>query len=215
MDFCKHTVLGCKRDLSGDEQLDDEYVPPTKIDICDQTAVQHILDETAASYLVQELNLVEDYYSSNLKLKIMTFACSIALVAQFFPLNKFWFGRYLVGFCCAMYFIASSVLQLVYWYVDKDIVLTTLPDPKDDNIVIRLRTTLVRTESKYTIKIERVKDGIVQVVNEKTVDVGQFFTKQGEFYEGALDKILSSFFTEDYLKMAAQKREEAYKSKLE
>ena len=66
---------------------------------------------------------------------------------------------------------------------DKDIVLTTLPDPKDDNIVIRLRTTLVRTESKYTIKIERVKDGIVQVVNEKTVDVGQFFTKQGEFYK--------------------------------
>jgi|TARA_B110000208_G_C11513978_1_gene338078 hypothetical protein len=194
------SLLGCPRAKDA-EDVDEDYKPPPKVDICDQTAVRHCIDESCASYIIEEMKLVEDQKSSNLKLKIMTFACLIALLAQFFPLNKFWFGRYLVGFCCAMYFVASGILQLVFWFVDKDIVLTTLPDPKNGDKVLRLRTNMERHKTDCLLIVETLtKEGeLIGKATEKTVAIADYFNEQGEFYEAALDAVMADL-VKSYLK---------------
>ena len=187
------SLLGCPKptETDDDDAEDVDYIPPPIIDVCDQTAVRHALDETCASYITDELGLEEDEYSSNLKLQIMAFACAVAMVGQFFPIKKFWFGRYLVGCCCAIYFVSSGILQLVYWYVDANIIMKSLPDPDNDNKVLQLRTELPPYETKYKIIVETLKDGeLIGKPIEATTDIGEFFTSDGQFYEAALDKVI-------------------------
>ena len=196
------SLLGCPKADPNSESFDDpNYVPPPIIDVCDQTAVRHQLDETAASYMTDEVGLEEDQYSSNLKLKIMAFACAVAMVAQFFPIDKFWFGRYLVGCCCAIYFIASSVLQLVYWYVDDNIIFKSLPDSDNGNKVFQLRTELERADTKYKIIVETLNgaDGVlIGKAIEKTVDLGNFFKSDGQFYQAGLDAVMKELVEDFY-----------------
>ena len=92
-----------------------------------------------ASFLTDILACDEDFASSNQKLYIMTFACVVALVAQFFPLDLT-HGRLVVGACCALYFIASGVLQLIIFYLDGDIIYTSLPDKSRGGQFLVLRT---------------------------------------------------------------------------
>ena len=114
-------------------------------------AVKHQLDDTAASYFTDALGMEEDYYSSNLKLGIMGFACAVALLAQFFPVDYSWYGRYLVGACCILYFVSSVVLQLVYWVVDGDVIFKTVPDGEDGGRYIVLRSRMERYEDDWTV----------------------------------------------------------------
>ena len=83
------TVLGCPKTTEKEEDLDSDYDPAPVVDICDQTALRHMLDETCASYLTDVVGLWEDEYSENLKLALMAFACAVALVGQFFPIINF------------------------------------------------------------------------------------------------------------------------------
>ena len=53
-------------------------------------------------------------------------ACLFAMVAQFYPM-PFPDSRPLLGVCCAAYFTASSVLQLIVTYLEKDCIMTTAP----------------------------------------------------------------------------------------
>jgi hypothetical protein len=48
------------------------------------------------------------------------------MVAQFYPM-PFPDSRPLLGVCCAAYFTASSVLQLIVTYLEKDCIMTTAP----------------------------------------------------------------------------------------
>jgi hypothetical protein len=197
------TILGCPKEKeSKEEDLDPDYDPPPVVDICDQIAARHMLDDTCASYFTEVLGLCEDHYSSNLKLIIMTFACAVALVGQFFPIEKFWYGRYLVGCCCATYFISSSVLQLVYWYVDDNIIIRCKPDDNNGGKVLQLRTELERYETKYKIILEVMgkNDGNFEKKVEKEVDIGQFFKSDGSFYEAGLDATMKDLVDTHYLK---------------
>jgi len=49
-----------------------------------------------------------------------------AMVAQFYPM-PFPDSRPLLGVCCAAYFTASSILQLIVTYIEKDCIMTTAP----------------------------------------------------------------------------------------
>jgi len=198
------TVLGCPKTTEKEEDLDSDYDPAPVVDICDQTALRHMLDETCASYLTDVVGLWEDEYSENLKLALMAFACAVALVGQFFPINKFWYGRYLVGCCCATYFICSSVLQLVYWYVDENIIIKCRPD--FDGKIVQLRTELERYETNYKIILE-IMDKTGELIGkkiEKEVDISQFFTNDGSFYEAGLDAIMKDLVDIHYLKQKDQ-----------
>ena len=184
------SLLGCPR-ASENEDEDEEYEPAPTVDIFDHTAVRHMLDETVASYASDVMCLEENLYSSNLKLGIMTFACSIAMFGQFFPLDKFSWGRYFVGFCCAMYFIASGILQLVYWYVDQDIIFTS--DYYEDlGKSMRIRTNLQQHETNYDIIVEHLdlSGELVGKAKKKTVLIEKYFTEHGEFYEAGLDAVM-------------------------
>ena len=72
-----------------------------KIDLDDQFTLKHTLDDAAAVYVTESLNFKEDFWSSNLKLGIMTFACAVALLAQFFPM-PFPESRVYVGICISI-----------------------------------------------------------------------------------------------------------------
>ena len=184
------SLLGCPR-ASENEDEDEEYEPPQTVDINDHTAVRHVLDETVASYASDVMCLEEDLHSSNLKLGIMTFACIIAMFGQFFPLAKFSWGRYFVGFCCAMYFISSGILQLVYWYVDQNIIFTSLYD-EDLRKQLRIRTNLHQHETNYDIIVEHLdlSGELVGKAKKKTVLIENYFTEHGEFYEAGLDVVM-------------------------
>ena len=120
----------------------------------------------------------------------MTFACVVALVAQFFPLDLT-HGRIVVGACCALYFIASGVLQLIIFYLDGDIIYTSLPDKSRGGQFLVLRTGLERFEETYKIVVE-IRDeqdrGKVLSTQSGEFSVGKFFSKSGEYYEAGLDK---------------------------
>ena len=124
----------------------------------------------------------------------MTFACGVALVAQFFPL-EISFGRPVVGTCCALYFIASSILQLVIFYVDGDIIYTSKPDQSRGGQFLVVRTGLERYQEMYKIVIE-VHSGTEpsKVLSSQSGEysVGQFFSKSGEFYEAGLDNTIQA-----------------------
>ena len=58
--------------------------------------------------------------------RIQVVACLFAMVAQFYPM-PFPDSRPLLGVCCAAYFTASSILQLIVTYIEKDCIMTTAP----------------------------------------------------------------------------------------
>jgi hypothetical protein len=155
-------------------------------------AVKNQLDEGCVSFLTDVLVADEDFASSNQKLYIMAFACAVALVAQFFPLDLA-HGRLVVGACCTLYFVASGVLQVVIFYVDGDVIYTSVPDESRGGQFLVLRTGLERFEETYKIVIE-VRDGQDQgkVLSTQSGEfsVGQFFAKSGEYYEAGLDKVV-------------------------
>lgn len=159
--------------------------------LCGSTvAVKNQLDEASASFLTDVLSCDEDFTSSNNKLGIMTFACVVALVAQFFPL-ELGYGRLVVGLCCALYFAASGILQVFIFYVDGDVIYTSLPDESRGGNFLVLRTDLERYEETYKIILEvRSASDRDKVLSSQSCEcsVGKFFTKEGEFYEAALDK---------------------------
>ena len=100
----------------------------------------------------------------------------------------------MVGTCCALYFIASSILQLVIFYVT--VILSTLPSRTDrGGQFLVVRTGLERYQEMYKIVIE-VHSGTEpsKVLSSQSGEysVGQFFSKSGEFYEAGLDNTIQA-----------------------
>lgn len=150
----------------------------------------------------------------------MVASCLAASVAQFAPL-PFPESRPVLGICGALYFLISGVLQWIVTYVDQDTILWTLPfqkpqSPKTSKTTAttpptnpllskfgcRVRTDFPRFSEFYTVRLEiavrdeRTNQLVVhptQVVSQ-TWSVGQFFDKDGYFYEtGVLDEIKALF----------------------
>jgi signal peptidase complex subunit 2 len=86
------------------------------------------------------------------------------MVAQFYPM-PFPDSRPLLGVCCAAYFIASSVLQFIVTYIEKDCIMTTNPILEGAAEVnnktraggvhgIRICTNFPRFSYDYTISVQ-------------------------------------------------------------
>ena len=101
-------------------------------------------------------------------------------------------SRIYVGICCALYFISSVVLQLVYFVVDGDVIFKSLPNSKYGEKYVQIRTNLERFQEDYTIIFEWCDSkGTVLTSKEETEKIGNLFTKDGQFYEYGVDKIMA------------------------
>ena len=98
-----------------------EEPAPHVIETGDSVKVKQVLDDATSETLITD-GFVPNYFWENLKLFFMFLSCVFAMIAQFYPI-PFPSSRPLLGFCCAMYFLLSTVLQGMITYIDKDIIL--------------------------------------------------------------------------------------------
>jgi len=109
------------------EESSDEFEEETPdlptVELGDFVKVKQVLDETVVKAML-ELDFTENHYWDNIKLALMVVACLFAMVAQFYPM-PFPDSRPLLGVCCAAYFAASSVLQLIVTYIEKNCIMIT------------------------------------------------------------------------------------------
>ena len=88
--------------------------------------VKQVLDDATVE-AVTEAGYIINYHSENMKLLLMFLSCVSAMVAQFFPM-PFPQSRPLLGLCCAIYFVLSTILQYIVSFVDRDTIIITKPD---------------------------------------------------------------------------------------
>lgn len=153
----------------------------------------------------------------------MLASCIFASIAQFAPL-PFPESRPILGICGALYFVLSGVLQLVTTYIDKDAIFLTMPleasgeegsgmkstssssSHKNDLLTqfgVRVRTNFPRFSEFYTVILEIVvldEQTKREVPPDKlptasqTYSVGNFFDKEGYFYEiGIMEEVKTLF----------------------
>lgn len=186
---------------------EEEEVVLLQVDTGDIIKLKQILDETVANTFLSEntleghdpraknIGLAEDHKLNNIKLILMTIACAFAMIAQFSPL-PFPESRPLLGFCCAVYFMLSGILQLITTFLDKDCILITKPlvkapvdtlkkNPNLTKFGLRIRAIFPKFSEFYTVRIE-FQDMENSPFVSKTWSVGQFFDKEGMFDEYGL-----------------------------
>lgn len=129
----------------------------------------------------------------------MTLGCITALIAQFYP-RPFPDNRILLGFCAAIYFGISTVLQFMTMFLDRDIIYigfgskkgsTTDVSIKDKAQKLMFRSNMPRDSDKYTLILEKP-------IGTETVrfecSVGEYFTSNGEFAEALYFEKIQSIF---------------------
>merc|ERR1719424_1992338 len=155
-------------DTADEEPQDDKSKSeraPQQVEIGDFVKVKQMLDESTAAAVIAS-KYPENLRWDNTKLALMVVACLFAMVAQFYPM-PFPESRPLLGICCASYFIASSVLQLIVTYIEQDTIMLTHPKSDEDGNTLpgeehglRIRTNFPRFQYDYTVTIQKdVKDG--------------------------------------------------------
>lgn len=198
-----------------DEEEEEEMVY-LQVDTGDIVKLKQILDETVANTFLEDtildelegdrkvksLGYQEDHKLNNLKLILMTVACAFAMVAQFAPL-PFPESRFVLGGCCAAYFILSGVLQLIAIFLDEDCILITKvkeqrtsvlsKNPALLNYGLRIRTSMPRFSEFYTVIIEF--QGLEDSPSlSKTWSVGKFFDVEGMFDEYGLEDEIEQLY---------------------
>jgi signal peptidase complex subunit 2 len=175
--------MGKNKEKKEDEQeiQEDEFEEETRelpeVEVGDFVKVKQSFDESVVK-AVLEMDYVEDHYWDNIKLGLMVVACLFAMVAQFYPM-PFPESRPLLGVCCVAYFTASTILQMIVTYIEKDCIMTTLPIPssssssdkdKDEDCKInknraggiyglRISTTFPRFSYDFTVIVqENIKE---------------------------------------------------------
>eukprot|EP00594_Rhizosolenia_setigera_P019700 CAMPEP_0178967718 /NCGR_PEP_ID=MMETSP0789-20121207/17784_1 /TAXON_ID=3005 /ORGANISM="Rhizosolenia setigera, Strain CCMP 1694" /LENGTH=241 /DNA_ID=CAMNT_0020653427 /DNA_START=37 /DNA_END=762 /DNA_ORIENTATION=- len=183
------------------EDDDDDVQELLQVDVGDIVKLKQVLDESVAGTFLEVLELPEDHRMNNLKLGLMTLACVFAMIAQFAPI-PFPESRPVLGVCCCLYFILSSILQLIVTFLDKDAIMITKPLPSDkctknklmSKLGLRIRASLPRFEEFYTVIIEfegyeKIEGGESPFVKQ-TWSVGQFFDVDGMFDEiGLMEQV--------------------------
>ena len=131
----------------------------------------------------------------------MAASCVSAMIAQFAPL-PFPASRPVLGVCGSLYFLLSGILQLLTTHVDRDAILWTRPREKDDThkhalltqFGVCVRSNFPRFSEYYTVRLEIVqKDAAGKMLDGKSLpavsqtwSVGNFFDKEGYFYEAGV-----------------------------
>ena len=125
---------------------------PRVIETGDSVKVKQVLDDATTETYVNEGVFEPNYVWENIKLVLMFLSCVFAMVAQFYPI-PFPSSRPLLGVCCAMYFVLSSVLQFMITYIDKDIILVSKPE-KSTGKTILVRTNFPRFQEYFTLVVQ-------------------------------------------------------------
>lgn len=99
---------------------------PHVIETGDSVKVKQVLDDATSETLIEN-GFLPNYFWENMKLFLMFLSCVFAMIAQFYPI-PFPDSRPLLGFCCAMYFVLSTILQLMITFIDKDTIMIGKPD---------------------------------------------------------------------------------------
>lgn len=146
--------------------------------------VKQVLDDSTSEVLLNFGSFEPNYFWENIKLLLMFLSCVFAMIAQFYPI-PFPDSRPLLGVCCAMYFILSSVLQFMITYIDKDIIMVSKPEKESGKVVV-VRTSFPRFQEYFSLIIQH-KDSATAVTTAKMY-VGRYFTVKGEFDEAAYHK---------------------------
>lgn len=118
------TIIGNSLD---EDVVYEELPQPHVIETGDSVKVKQVLDDATNEILIGRGGFQPNYSWENIKLFLMFLSCVFAMIAQFFPI-PFPDSRPLLGLCCAMYFILSTVLQLMITYIDKDVIMIGNPD---------------------------------------------------------------------------------------
>ena len=180
MDELRSTKLPLCLESTTEEEVAYVEVPtPHIIDTGDSYKVKQVLDDATMAAIV-DAGYEPNYTWDNFKLFLMFLSCVFAAVAQFYPL-PFPESRILLIVCCSIYFIISSVLQLIIAFVDKDTIMFVKPRKDVVDHEMRIRTEFPRFQEYYKL--------IIQAKEEKSsgttakMYVGKYFTSKGEFDE--------------------------------
>lgn len=161
------------------------------IETGDSVKVKQVLDDATVE-AVTGAGYVINYQSENLKLLLMFLSCVSAMVAQFYPI-PFPQSRPLLGICCAIYFILSTILQYIVSFVDKDTIIITKPD-KTTGAKLRIRTSFPRFQEWFSLIVQEednnstanvFKSGENLNMTIGKLYVGRYFTEKGEFDQSA------------------------------
>eukprot|EP00614_Pseudopedinella_elastica_P009888 CAMPEP_0172584126 /NCGR_PEP_ID=MMETSP1068-20121228/3716_1 /TAXON_ID=35684 /ORGANISM="Pseudopedinella elastica, Strain CCMP716" /LENGTH=292 /DNA_ID=CAMNT_0013378205 /DNA_START=22 /DNA_END=904 /DNA_ORIENTATION=- len=183
-------------------EFEEESRELEQVELGDFVKVKQVLDESVVK-AVLELDYTENQYWDNIKLVLMVVACLFAMVAQFYPM-PFPESRPLLGVCCFSYFVASTVLQLIVTYIEKDCIMVTGPvtgpadqSPKDGaemlnktraggKLGLRIRTNFPRFSYDYSVAIQlNVKEepgAPPPDVTSMRFKINDYFTEDG-FYD--------------------------------
>ena len=141
---------------------------------------------------------------------LMFVSCAFAMTAQFAPI-PFPESRPVLGICGSLYFIISGILQFITTFIDKDMIMQSVPLPEEEKSSkmnpllfqygLRIRSSFPRFSEFYTVVLEfRIpdKDPLHKEIQAKSVkavwSVGQFFDKEGYFDEVGLSNEASKLY---------------------
>ena len=155
------------------------------IETGDSIKVKQVLDD-ATMAAITEAGYEPNYSWDNFKLLLMFFSCVFAMAAQFYPM-PFPDSRVLLAVCCALYFIISTVLQLIVVFVDKDTIMFVKPKPGVVDHEMRIRTNFPRFQEYFSVVIQG-RDEQSPATTAKMY-VGKYFTSKGEFDEVSNKKL--------------------------
>ncbi|KAH7279740.1 hypothetical protein KP509_37G034000 [Ceratopteris richardii] len=143
------------------------------------------------SQIITANGYAENVNLSNLKMGLGLVACTIALVAQFFP-KKFPANKGILIWCIALYVIVFVILQLIMYFKEKNHILFTHPlQDSFSSTGLAISSKFPRFSDLYTLEIASVdpKSLSANPPVEFTKSVTKWFTKDGVLVEG--------FFRED------------------
>lgn len=227
------TILMSKSQNS--ETVQEEELVLFQVDTGDIVKLKQILDECVSNTFLKpshletldprakNIGLLEDHKLNNTKLILMATACAFAMVAQFARV-PFPESRPLLGACCAVYFLLSGILQLIFTFIDKDCILITKPMPDSEAAANWKKNPLITKPmsdseasanlkknpnlNKYGLRIRTIFPRFsefytVQIEYQnlenspfvsQTWSVGQFFDKEGMFDEYGLQYEVEATF---------------------
>eukprot|EP01113_Clastostelium_recurvatum_P041856 TRINITY_DN670_c1_g1_i1.p1 TRINITY_DN670_c1_g1~~TRINITY_DN670_c1_g1_i1.p1 ORF type:complete len:194 (-),score=52.22 TRINITY_DN670_c1_g1_i1:42-623(-) len=118
----------------------------------DGNTVKQTIDDAIVKYFMESQLLVEDHFISNTKIAMGTFACILALIAQFYPL-PFPQNKDILIVCAGGYFVIMGILQYISSFQQKDYILIT--KKTDKNQPLKIATSLPRFDDMMTIRLEQ------------------------------------------------------------
>jgi len=160
-----------------------------KVNPYDQNAVKQLIDDTVIKILSQE-GYIEHTTVSNLKILFGLICCTFALLSHFYPI-PFPQNIPLLIVCVCGYFAGSGFLQLLAYFVEKDILywggmMESKRSGKEQYTSIEVATRFPKYQDILTIRAVNTGTNKKSEIKES---IEKWFDEDGAFAE--------SIFTDD------------------